>query len=248
MGKHSYADDNSAQGIDMISQLPDELLIRILSLLPAADVTRSRILSNRWKHLWAFLPNLHFVMPKFKEHANKFYDTVHQVLALRGGPGAIVIPELEITFKCLKKFNLQDIKLFDENSLTNLISWCPVLEELCLDRLQLTHKSHIVKLSSSSIRRLTIKRSLFEDRELVIDVPKLECLQLLSCYVREYTLMSPTSLVETHITNTSDVIMLLIFASSTKILRLISEYLLGIGGIWNINLPMYPYLVKLEIA
>ncbi|XP_071740592.1 F-box protein At1g19070-like [Rutidosis leptorrhynchoides] len=67
----------------MISQLPDELLIQILSLLPDADATRSRILSCRWKHLWAFLPNLHIVMPQFKEEANKFNDSVDRILALR---------------------------------------------------------------------------------------------------------------------------------------------------------------------
>ncbi|XP_071740600.1 F-box protein At4g22280-like [Rutidosis leptorrhynchoides] len=92
MAKNSCAANNrheimkkQRKEIDMISELPDELLIRILSLLPDADATRSRILSNRWKHLWAFLPNLHFVMPPFIEQVNKFNDSVDQILALRIG-------------------------------------------------------------------------------------------------------------------------------------------------------------------
>ncbi|XP_071740593.1 putative F-box/LRR-repeat protein At3g58880 [Rutidosis leptorrhynchoides] len=188
---------------DIISQLPDELLIRILSLLPAADATRSCILSNRWKHLWAFLPNLYFVMPKFKEQANKFNDSVDQILALRGGmpiqkffpqfsyygnttylvnkwlrivtqckveeldfrfggsindiyfwncfrnksSGVLVKPEVEIIFTCFKKLNLQRISCIDTNSLTNLLSRCPVLEELCVDRIRFSPKSCMAKIS-----------------------------------------------------------------------------------------------------
>ncbi|XP_071740596.1 F-box/LRR-repeat protein At5g35995-like [Rutidosis leptorrhynchoides] len=92
MAKHSSAANNchvitKKQRIetDIISQLPDDLLIRILSLLPAADATRSLFLSNWWKHLYAFHPNLHLVMPEFEEQANKYIDSVEQTLALGGG-------------------------------------------------------------------------------------------------------------------------------------------------------------------
>ncbi|XP_071740594.1 F-box/FBD/LRR-repeat protein At1g78750-like [Rutidosis leptorrhynchoides] len=265
------------KGIDMISQLPDELLIRILSLLPAADVTRSRILSNRWKHLWAFLPTLHIVMPKFEEQANRFINSVDQILALRAGlaiqkffikcfympallivnqgSGVLVKPEVEITFPRLKKLNLHCIAFFDTNSLTNLLSRCPVLEELCLDtqNIWLNRNLLMVKLSSPSIRRLTIWRSEFKkDGELVIDAPKLEYLHFMSCYFRRYSLMNPASLVEAHINNnrSDNVIQLLRCVSSIKILTLTRESLsaLGLGGIRPSNLPMFPNLVKLEIA
>ncbi|XP_010443285.1 PREDICTED: probable FBD-associated F-box protein At1g32375 [Camelina sativa] len=45
--------------MDRISQLPDELLLRILSLLPSAkDVVATMVLSKRWQFLWMFVPRL----------------------------------------------------------------------------------------------------------------------------------------------------------------------------------------------
>ncbi|KAM0053310.1 putative F-box-like domain superfamily protein [Helianthus debilis subsp. tardiflorus] len=72
---------------DFISKLHDSLLLQILYLLPEFDAARTRILSNRWKNLRSFLPNLHLVMPFCSniEQVNKFHDSVDQTLALRGG-------------------------------------------------------------------------------------------------------------------------------------------------------------------
>ncbi|KAL1195217.1 putative FBD-associated F-box protein [Cardamine amara subsp. amara] len=45
--------------MDMISQLSDELLLTILSLLPTTnDVVATMVLSKRWKFLWMFVPKL----------------------------------------------------------------------------------------------------------------------------------------------------------------------------------------------
>ncbi|XP_010483110.1 PREDICTED: probable FBD-associated F-box protein At1g32375 [Camelina sativa] len=44
--------------MDRLSQLPDELLLRILSLLPAKDVVVTMVLSKRWQFLWMFVPKL----------------------------------------------------------------------------------------------------------------------------------------------------------------------------------------------
>ncbi|GKE85219.1 F-box/RNI-like superfamily protein, partial [Tanacetum coccineum] len=80
--KPSSANNNEE---DFISKLPDALLIQILSLLPESDANRTRILSKRWNNLYAFLPNLHFVLPSRwpLEQVLSFYDFIHQTFAIR---------------------------------------------------------------------------------------------------------------------------------------------------------------------
>ncbi|XP_010536823.1 PREDICTED: F-box/FBD/LRR-repeat protein At5g56420-like [Tarenaya hassleriana] len=46
--------------MDRISQLPDALLLRILSTVPAKDVVATRLLSRRWESLWKMVPELQY--------------------------------------------------------------------------------------------------------------------------------------------------------------------------------------------
>ncbi|KAI3890024.1 hypothetical protein MKW92_042731 [Papaver armeniacum] len=47
-------------GMDRISNFPDDLLVRILPLVPTEQVVTTIFLSQRWKSLWTLLPELDF--------------------------------------------------------------------------------------------------------------------------------------------------------------------------------------------
>ncbi|KAI3923968.1 hypothetical protein MKW92_019750 [Papaver armeniacum] len=46
--------------MDRISNFPDDLLVRILPLVPTKQVVTTSYMSQRWKSLWTLLPELDF--------------------------------------------------------------------------------------------------------------------------------------------------------------------------------------------
>ncbi|XP_058784580.1 F-box protein At4g22280-like [Vicia villosa] len=67
---------------DKLSELPDCVLLHILSFLRTTTAVQSCILSTRWKHLWKHLTTLTFCSSYFK-HLKSFTGFVSQVLSLR---------------------------------------------------------------------------------------------------------------------------------------------------------------------
>ncbi|KVH99992.1 F-box domain, cyclin-like protein [Cynara cardunculus var. scolymus] len=292
------------EGVDIISRLPDALLTYILSLLPDADANRTRVLSNRWKNLWLFLPNLHFVMPFCWSigEVKKFHDSVDQALALRGGMpiekfflycskncdydrvygwlstivkckvhelelrfpadrfrarfcwdlfktcntlvaltlrGEFVldVPQAELLFPCLKKINLVSILYSGDESIVNLISGCPVLEELFVERQVIGQFDNLqtFKVSSPSLKRLRISFALciLGNYRVVIDAPKLEYIYILDVMSTDYSLTMPMSLVEANIkartdSNTESIAQIVAILSPVKILTLTDSTLMGL--------------------
>ncbi|XP_061997450.1 putative F-box/LRR-repeat protein At5g38386 [Rosa rugosa] len=66
MEKRACLISSSVQGkdayklVDRISELPDEILVRILSLLPLKEAGATSTLSRRWLYMWASTKNLNF--------------------------------------------------------------------------------------------------------------------------------------------------------------------------------------------
>ncbi|PWA91841.1 F-box domain, cyclin-like protein [Artemisia annua] len=217
-GKKLGHKDSSGMNVDMISNLPDSLLIDILYLLPPSNVKYTRLISKRWKNLIAFLPNICFLMKSCPsvEQVKKFHVFVDQTLAIHGdmpikklllkcenkcdydcfydmlctlvrfkagirelelrfpvisedrnkvvkfcwdlfktwdslvgltlcgGFMLDVSNDDELLFPCLKKISLIGINYESEKSVMNLISGCPVLEELL----------EVFNISSLSLKRL----------------------------------------------------------------------------------------------
>ncbi|KAL6528149.1 hypothetical protein OROHE_015099 [Orobanche hederae] len=63
---------------DRLSELPDSLILSVLSLLPTRDVVRTAIVSKRWKHLWTTVPCLSFSDDAY--YFCSFRNFVNQVL------------------------------------------------------------------------------------------------------------------------------------------------------------------------
>ncbi|XP_062016400.1 F-box/LRR-repeat protein At3g26922-like isoform X2 [Rosa rugosa] len=71
-------------GSKSLSNLPDVLIVKILSLLPTKDAIRTSILSKRWEYIWKSLPNLKFIQWKFENKRTSLVNAVERALILRG--------------------------------------------------------------------------------------------------------------------------------------------------------------------
>jgi len=83
-------DDNR----DRISDLPDCVLLQILSLLNSKHVVQTCVLSKRWKHLWKRIPTLILHSSRFST-VKKFAILVSNILTLRDASVALHALDLD---------------------------------------------------------------------------------------------------------------------------------------------------------
>lgn len=94
--------------MDRISQLPDELLLRILSNLPCANnVMTTMVLSKRWQFLWMLVPKLIYDDTYKNIKRIRFIRFVDRSLLLHEGP---VLETLQ--FKLGKTCGAEDIRVW----------------------------------------------------------------------------------------------------------------------------------------
>jgi hypothetical protein len=258
---------------DMISALPEGVLLHILSLLPTKDAVRTSVLATKWKHLWKYLSAFHFenVDPRYESThqnqnaANCLLDLVgrlldksnkierlsveifrisvdrnkvsylissamkHKIQYLRLSLGdsndQFMLPHsfstftslnelwlgLEFTlhvpsgicFPSLKKLVVSNATFANENSVQQLFSGCPVLEELDLDDCYWKNIEQ-VNVAISTLRILRIRSNMLcvaYEHDITL---KIDAVNLLTLYCRciptiEFIPVNLTSIVDAYI-------------------------------------------------
>ncbi|KAJ7954001.1 F-box/FBD/LRR-repeat protein [Quillaja saponaria] len=77
--------------VDKFSNLPTELIDKILVRLPVPDVVRTSILSRKWRYMWVTISELWFVGNLFWDHITEkrigqVSTIINQILFLHNGP------------------------------------------------------------------------------------------------------------------------------------------------------------------
>ncbi|EOA27241.1 hypothetical protein CARUB_v10023350mg [Capsella rubella] len=151
--------------MDRISGLPNELLVKILSLLPTKEVVSTSVLSKRWEFLWMWVPKLKFVMNHFKPDL-PIRDFITKNLPL-------LKPHVIESFhlQCFTtSFPPEDIKLWVDTSISRNVL------ELIIDCCDLSYIGKPVALLPSSLYTCNSLVTLKLTCEIIVDVPRTVCL------------------------------------------------------------------------
>ncbi|KAL1188912.1 putative FBD-associated F-box protein [Cardamine amara subsp. amara] len=158
--------------MDRISELPDELLFRVLSLLPSAkDVVATMVLSKRWQFLWMFVPKIVFDDSYQDIDYARFSRFVDRSLILHKAP---ILETLH--FKLGKTCGASDIHV-----------WIRAADKCCVRELVIEiDTSSIVILprslytECSMLVTLKLKNTILVDVSSSVSFPSLKTLGLLS--------------------------------------------------------------------
>ncbi|KAL1205470.1 putative F-box/FBD/LRR-repeat protein [Cardamine amara subsp. amara] len=254
------------QGIlneDRISELPEALLVLILSLLPTEDAIATSVLSKQWQSLWKLLPKLKFNSHHHSNELGTFSKNVCKVLlshkapvlqslrlmvclemcnamdteklietafarnvrelVLHAGAGewllypktlyisetletlelkffVLVDVPSSVLFKSLRTLRLHYVDFKNDESVFNLLSGCPNLENLLVHRDPFNSTVKTLIIAVPSLQRLTIY-NYSNKLGYVIKAPSLKYLKIVgnlgdgSCLIENNT----TELVEANI-------------------------------------------------
>ncbi|WZY80756.1 hypothetical protein YC2023_027140 [Brassica napus] len=189
-------------GKDLISSLPEPLLVHILSFLTTEHAVWTSVLSSGWRHLWKWVPRLEldsfdFTNDKGKSYLREFKLTIDHDEFDRDSEVSLYEPCLgRVDMRKLERFQVQNRfgrGAFDDfrTRLTlsacealALISSSPVLEvlKICLSRDDFVVA---LRVCSPSLKSFTLKRvePIYpHGHSVLIDAPKLEYLSLVDYY------------------------------------------------------------------
>lgn len=171
--------------MDKLSQLPEALLVRILSLLSAKDVVSTMVLSKRWQFLWMLVPKLiyddsyqaieygsfsRFVDRSFTLHDAQVLDTLHFKLGKTScGTGDIRVWIKTAEKSCLRELIIEIDKSNSDNSSVvlprSLYTCCRMLVTLKLNNAVLVDATS--SFSFPSLKTLSLVSMKFPGDELI---------------------------------------------------------------------------------
>ncbi|KAL1195804.1 putative FBD-associated F-box protein [Cardamine amara subsp. amara] len=192
--------------MDRLSQLPEALLLKILSLLPAKDVVLTMVLSKRWELLWMLVPKLvyddsyqdfeygrfsRFVDRSLALHEAPVLDALHFNLGKTCGTGDIRVWIKTVDKRCLRELVIE----IDNKSRVllprSLYTCCETLVTLKLNNAVLVD---VTSLSFPSLKNLSLVSIKYPGDELIImllsSCPVLEDLVVKRCANDNVTILN----------------------------------------------------------
>ncbi|KAI7733699.1 hypothetical protein M8C21_018677 [Ambrosia artemisiifolia] len=178
-------------------------------------------------------------------------------LSLRGEFVLNVPDGCDVLFPCLKRMNLVSIVYAGDDCFKNLVSGCPVLEELFVERQLIGEFDNMVRcvVVSPSLKRLVLSFALYVsgDFRVVIDARKLEYVSVMDVMSTGYEMTAPLSLVEAHWKVRSDLVddsaaQLVTSLSNVKVLTLVDSTLMAFSDVQDLDMPVFRNLVDFFIG
>ncbi|CAA7062556.1 unnamed protein product [Microthlaspi erraticum] len=188
---------------DRISNLPEELLLKILSSLPAKDVVVTMVLAKRWKCLWMLVPRLEFdhSMYQYDVQGSRFSRFVYSSLLLHEAPFLESLrlkldrgSDIGVWVKTAVKRSVRELDIeIDNPSIESLVilPWslysagCRTLVTLKLSHVTLVDASSSSPASFPTLKNLSLLSMKYPSEEFVNKVlsscPVLEELDVEQC-------------------------------------------------------------------
>ncbi|KAK7301384.1 hypothetical protein RJT34_12247 [Clitoria ternatea] len=165
----------SRENQDRLSNLPDEVIYRILSFVDAASAVQTCVLSKRWRHLWSSLPVLNLNDTSF-DHPSLFQCFIDHLFSTRD-PSSNVC---ELNLVCQDELDDHDDP-FIVDSIIDYVTLTPISTTIQL--LTILAESVVVKLPQLSLCRslTTLKLTDIATETATFDFVSLKHLYLSDC-------------------------------------------------------------------
>ncbi|EYU44107.1 hypothetical protein MIMGU_mgv1a023398mg [Erythranthe guttata] len=191
--------------MDKISELPQDILQRILYWLSQEDAVRTSVLSKSWRNIWCTRHNLHFSDAAFKGDMHQFLSIVNTTLQLYRDQG-LCVDEFHVcmsvfsfdcasvslveewvrtlTSMCVKKFCLCNLPKLPSVELPSVVFGAESLQDLHLEGFVLDRKAierivPLKNLTSLILQRVSIEEGIFE--KIISCCPFIEILDIRVC-------------------------------------------------------------------